>query len=192
MAYRITQDPILSVAAAAAVLCVEIKTIATQSPSSVQLAGAADGAFRTRLKKERFLPVGSAEAAGAAEAQAPAQTAETGGETASAESFIDEEGRTRPVTLGQVIDLLNGSTFIRDHRDYPFTFKATVGDLMEIVGTEKVKEVVEKTTAEASYNKDYAKTEENIIGYWFMLGLFILFFACISVLALEMIDRDKR
>ena len=137
-------------------------------------------------------PQPEAEAAGAAEAQAPAQTAETGGETASAESFIDEEGRTRPVTLGQVIDLLNGSTFIRDHRDYPFTFKATVGDLMEIVGTEKVKEVVEKTTAEASYNKDYAKTEENIIGYWFMLGLFILFFACISVLALEMIDRDKR
>lgn len=65
MAYRITQDPILSVAADAAVLCVEIKTIATQSPSSVQLAGAADGAFRAWLKKERFLPVGSAGAAGA-------------------------------------------------------------------------------------------------------------------------------
>ena len=64
MAYRITQDPILSVAADAAVLCVEIKTIATQSPSSVQLAGTAGGAFRARLKKERFLPVGSAEAAG--------------------------------------------------------------------------------------------------------------------------------
>ena len=65
MAYRITRDPILSVEAEAAVLCVENRMAVTDSHACRQLAEAGGEAFHCVLREEKFLPVGSARAVGA-------------------------------------------------------------------------------------------------------------------------------
>ena len=64
--------------------------------------------------------------------------------------------------------------------------------VIDLAGEEKVREQVQRATAEASYNEDYATTPENIIGNWMTLGLFIVFFALMSMLVLKLIDKDKR
>ena len=56
----------------------------------------------------------------------------------------------------------------------------------------RVQRLVEEKTAAASQKAEYERTEENIIHNWLMLGAFIFGFALLSILALELIDKDKR
>lgn len=80
---------------------------------------------------------------------------------------------------------------LQAHRDRKFTFKATIGELLDFFGEEKVKTVIEEKTADASYNPDYERTLDNVMGNWMMLVLFALAFALLSTLSLEMIDRRQ-
>ena len=52
--------------------------------------------------------------------------------------------------------------------------------------------VIVPVFVDASYNPDYERTLDNVMGNWMMLVLFALAFALLSTLSLEMIDRDKR
>ena len=47
-------------------------------------------------------------------------------------------------------------------------------------------------TAQAAYKQEYERSFENIAGNWVMLVLFILLFAGLATIVLEMIDKDKR
>ena len=96
------------------------------------------------------------------------------------------------VTLGQVIDFLVSNETLQANRDKSLTLKTTIGDVMNLIGEDKVRDMIQRATASASYNADYARTQENVENNWWMLGLFILVFALASVIALEMIDQDKR
>jgi hypothetical protein len=97
-----------------------------------------------------------------------------------------------PITVGDVVDFLQTNQVIQSQRDKTLTVKATVGELMEIVGEDNVKEFVMRKTAEASRKPEYERTVGNIVGNWLMLGLFILAFAGLATIVLEMIDKDKR
>ena len=97
-----------------------------------------------------------------------------------------------PITVGDVVDFLQTNQVIQGQRDKTLTVKATVGELMEIVGEDNVKEFVMRKTAEASRKPEYERTVGNIVGNWLMLGLFILAFAGLATIVLEMIDKDKR
>ena len=97
-----------------------------------------------------------------------------------------------PLTVGDVVDFLKTNQVIQGQRDKTLTVKATVGELMEIVGEDNVKEFVMRKTAEASRKPEYERTVGNIVGNWLMLGLFILAFAGLATIVLEMIDKDKR
>ena len=103
-----------------------------------------------------------------------------------------DEVLTQPVTLGNIVDFMESNEALQARRDRTFTIKTTVGELFELFGEENVKTLVQEKTAAASQNPDYARTEENIVENWIALGLFILFFAAIATLALELIDKDKR
>ena len=92
----------------------------------------------------------------------------------------------------ELLDALSSSPEMEDLKKESFTLKATVGQLMDLVGEEKVKELVQKKTAEAAYKPEYARTAKNIARNWAMLGLFILVFALLATVSLELIDRDKR
>ncbi len=96
------------------------------------------------------------------------------------------------VPLGDIVDFVKNNEALQQRRDQAFTVKTTVGELMDLVGEENVKTIVEKKTAQAAWKADYERSEENIINNWLMLGVFIVFFAVLSTLALELIDKDKR
>ena len=96
------------------------------------------------------------------------------------------------ISLGEAIDLMASSPLLTENRDKTLIFHTTVGKLIDLAGEEKVRELVQRTTAEASYNEEYATTPENIIGNWMALGAFIVFFALMSMAALKLIDKDKR
>ena len=97
-----------------------------------------------------------------------------------------------PVTLGNVIDFAAGNQALQSKRDRTVTLKAKLGDIFEIFGEEELKELVQRKTAEASRKPEYERSEDNIVGNWTMLAMFALLFAVLSILSLEMIDKDMR
>ena len=96
------------------------------------------------------------------------------------------------LTIGDIVDFLRSRETLQEHRDYTMALEVTVGDMLEILGEENVKEYVQQKTAEAASKPEFEKTERNIISNWLMLGVFILVFAMLATIALEMIDKDKR
>ena len=52
--------------------------------------------------------------------------------------------------------------------------------------------MVQQKTAQAAYKPEYAQSENNIVNNWLMLGVFVIVFALMATVALELIDRDKR
>ena len=109
---------------------------------------------------------------------------------------LDAQGKpdemTEPIRLGQVIDTLNGSPTLQEQRDQSFTYRTTIGEMLNLAGEEKIRDIVQQATAEASYKREYEQSVENITENWVTLGMFALLFAALSVLVLEMIDKDKR
>jgi len=96
------------------------------------------------------------------------------------------------LTVGDIVDFLKNNRTIQGQREKTFTLKVKVGDIFDLVGEENVKNFVQKKTSEASYKPEYVRSEENVIRNWLMLGLFILVFAALATIALELIDKDKR
>ena len=98
----------------------------------------------------------------------------------------------QPVTVGAVADFLKNNEAIRAQREKTITLKTTVGEVFDLFGEENVKEFVEQKTAAAAWKADYEHTKGNIIENWMMLAVFILVFAMLATIALELIDKDKR
>lgn len=98
----------------------------------------------------------------------------------------------KPVTLGRIIDFITDNEALQKQRDRTFTFTTTVGGLIDIVGEDVAKDLLQNKTADASRKPEYDKTQENIVRNWLLLGAFILAFALMATIALELIDRDKR
>ena len=152
------------------------------------------------------------EAASPAEDAAPVEEAPPAEDTTPAEGTPPTEGaappedtqpgedaalpedtqRTPPVTVGMIADFLRSSEVLQQERDKTITLKMTVGDVLDLLGEENVKNYVQTKTAEAAYKGIYERSENNIFGNWAVLGLFILLFALMSTIALELIDKDKR
>ena len=105
-------------------------------------------------------------------------------------SAAPEEEKT--VKLGTVIDTLAETSYIQEQRDLSYSFSATVGQIIDTVGREKMKAYVQETTAAASRVDAYETSEENIRGYWTQISLFAVVFALLAVVFLEFVDKDKR
>ena len=97
-----------------------------------------------------------------------------------------------PVTVGTVVDFLKNNEALKAQRDKTITVKTTVGEIMDLFGEENVKEFVQQKTAEAAHKDEYENSLRNIAENWLMLGVFILAFAMLATIVLEMIDKDKR
>ena len=94
--------------------------------------------------------------------------------------------------LGDVVDVIKNNEVIQAYRDKTFSLKMTVGEMLDLLGEENVKNFVMRKTAEASRKPEYAKTRSNIAKNWVMLAVFIFAFAALATIVLEMIDKDKR
>ena len=99
---------------------------------------------------------------------------------------------TAPITVGDVVDVVKNNEVIQANRDKTFSLKMTVGEMLDLLGEENVKNFVMRKTAEASRKPEYAKTRSNIAKNWVMLAVFIFAFAALATIVLEMIDKDKR
>ena len=107
------------------------------------------------------------------------------------EKFQDQQ-LNEPVSLGQIVDFLKNNAILQNERDREITLKTSIGDLFDLLGEEKVKQLVQETTAAASHKTEYEHTMENVVENWIMLFLFVLAFALLSTISLEFIDKDKR
>ena len=105
---------------------------------------------------------------------------------------ISGETVNMPITVGQITDFLKTSEALKAQRDKTFTLKMTIGELLDIVGEDNVKDLVMRKTAAASQKPEYDRTMPNIVKNWLMLGLFIFVFAALATIVLELIDKDKR
>ena len=96
------------------------------------------------------------------------------------------------ITVGEAVDMLAGNADVQARRDTEITVKMSLGKMLDIIGEDNVKTFLEEKAAAASYNPDYENTQENVIGYWMHLSVFIFAFALLAVITLEFIDKDKR
>ena len=111
----------------------------------------------------------------------------------NAASSLGEDDITIPaLTLGQVVQFAKESPLIQSRLDQSFTFKTTVGEILSVFGEDEIKAIVQGATAAASRKPEYARTVNNIVSNWLMLGAFIVFFALLATISLELIDHDKR
>ena len=105
---------------------------------------------------------------------------------------LNAEKVNKQLTVGDVVDFLKTNEALQASRDTTFTLKTTVGEMLDLLGEENVKEFVMRKTAEASRKPEYEKTRDNILRNWLMLVVFAFAFAALATLILEMIDKDKR
>ena len=108
------------------------------------------------------------------------------------ETTDPDEILSEPVSFGEIIDLLESGDTARLNRDQSFTLKATVGELISLLGEDHVRDFVRQKTAEAAYKADYEQSVGNIVINWFMLLVHTMVYAMIATLLLEFIDKDKR
>ena len=103
-----------------------------------------------------------------------------------------EQALNKPVTLGQILDLIASDPNLTENRDASFTLKTTVGEVIDLLGEEKVKSFIRDTTAAASYTPEYETTVANITGNWVKLVFHMVIYAALATLLLELIDKDRR
>ena len=110
------------------------------------------------------------------------------GEVGDQDTLIIKE----PVTLGDLLDFANTSHVVQKQRDKTIPIQMTVGEMVDIFGEENVRGYLERKTAEAAQKQQYDTSRPNILIGWLFLGAFILIFALLSTISLELIDKDKR
>ena len=96
------------------------------------------------------------------------------------------------ITVGNLLDGVAESPEVQAHREDSHTFTSTVGGIVDMIGADRVKDLLQNGIAEASQIPDYEYTTENVVEYWLRLILFVIVFAALSIITLEFIDRDKR
>ena len=94
--------------------------------------------------------------------------------------------------LTEIVEEVKKDPEYQELADDGVTLHTTVGKLLEVVGEEDVKTMINQKAAEASYDPAYENRREVIAGYWADLTLFILVFAALATISLEFIDKDKR
>ena len=95
-------------------------------------------------------------------------------------------------TLGELIDSLAEDQSAQESLDTAYSFHSTVGELISMIGEEKVQDILQNKIAEASQIADYEYSRINILEYWLRLIFFIFLFAALATVTLEFIDKDKR
>ena len=96
------------------------------------------------------------------------------------------------ITVGNLLDGVAESPEVQAHREDSHTFTSTVGGIVDMIGADRVKDLLQNRIAEASQIPDYEYTTENVVEYWLRLILFVIVFAALSIITLEFIDRDRR
>ena len=79
-----------------------------------------------------------------------------------------------------------------DEEAEEFDVAAMVGTVKEYIEKPENRASIAKKCGELSYNANYASTADTVGTCYLNITLMIVFFAVMSVISLEFIDRDKR
>ena len=101
-------------------------------------------------------------------------------------------GSGAPMTAGELIDGLAKDPGLESVREKEYTGSVTLGEVIDIFGEDDVKQAVQERSSQAGQDSKYEKSSENILGCWFILGWWALFYAFLALIALEFVDKDKR
>ena len=96
------------------------------------------------------------------------------------------------LTVGNLLDQILENPDLQSHREESYTFNSTVGAIIDMIGADRVRDILQNKIAEASQIAYYDNTLENVLGYWTHLFVFIIVFAALATITLEFIDKDKR
>ena len=96
------------------------------------------------------------------------------------------------MTVKEAMELFTSSSEYEKYADTIFPVKFKVSDVIDIIGENKARDLVDEKSKAAGQNHDYDRTVENVAKCWTALGLMTLVMALLSVIALEFIDKDKR
>ena len=96
------------------------------------------------------------------------------------------------MTLGEFIDALAETPEVQANREKSRTFRFTVGQMIDLLGSDRVQDFVENTAAEVNYKASYELSRTNVFDYWTKIIGFALLFALLATITLEFIDKDKR
>ncbi|MDO5444161.1 MAG: ABC transporter permease [Eubacteriales bacterium] len=107
-----------------------------------------------------------------------------------------ENLRSTPIldtlTLGDAVDAVMNDPNYEDYKEKEVNPKINIGDMIDIIGEEKAKEMVLEKTGQSAQNAAYDSTGENILTCWLALGAFVFVFFFLTLISLKLIDRDKR
>lgn len=95
-------------------------------------------------------------------------------------------------TVGEIIDTVSKNFLVQGNLDKEFKVNLTLGKLIDLVGEEKVKSVIQTRTAESMKKEAYASTQANVEKYWVIFLVFSIVCASMATICLEFIDKDKR
>ena len=95
-------------------------------------------------------------------------------------------------TLGEVVDTLVDNPAMQDEREQKITIRATIGEIMDAIGQDKVYQAIQDTAAVTRRNQDYEYSRTNVASCWTVLILITLASTALATVTLEFIDKDKR
>lgn len=96
------------------------------------------------------------------------------------------------VTVGEVMSILTDLPEYMEYAGDTIQVKFKISDVIDIIGEEKAKGLVDEKSKAAGQNPNYDRTVDNVLHCWRMLIVMIVFMSLASVIALEFIDKDKR
>ena len=97
------------------------------------------------------------------------------------------------LTVGDLIDIIvESEDDPEEFWSHTIHINTTVDQVIQLLGEESVKDYVVETLSATARDSAYEHSQENILGYWFSLLLFILAFSMLSIITLEFIDHDRR
>ena len=99
----------------------------------------------------------------------------------------------KEITVGDIADQMSADNpDAADLRKEEIKYDTTFGDLLKIVGEDKVRSYIVENSSKAARNPDYDYKQDNIGGYWVTLLLFAAAYALLAMITLEFIDMDRR
>ena len=97
------------------------------------------------------------------------------------------------LTVGDVADHMTADNpDMEGTREEEIKYNTTVGDLLNIVGEERVRDYVVESTSLAAQKPEYEYNGINLAVYWIDLVILVFIFALFATVTLELIDKDKR
>ena len=112
-------------------------------------------------------------------------------ESDAVKQVVSEE-LSEGITLEDALIAYQASPDYEKFKDKSVHVQFTIGDVIDIIGKDKLKETGMERGRVAGQKEEYALNVDNVMNCWIQLIFFAFLFAGLTVISLEFIDKDKR